>query len=326
MNRFFFLAVFSLLISEALAQKTAEEFLAAIPDLTFDPCTADYSQKREFEEEILVLGNSVRAELEARQQESEQFHKEHQDEEKINVLMKLGYTREQADKLKNTDQMSEEEQMAIADEMLMNRKNMNMEDYKKVAEYDTAAQRRWAQANSTMQMADMDAGKNEKEQLNLKQDFDLQAELKFQIDKVRAGEDKYLQQIGMLDKEADTAGRLMDKKIEKAQKDLENCTNDQQRDQIEGHMAQLRYTFCKQFTPKYLEIIGQFKVYIQQNLNEYNKLEELQIKSAELQTGVKNPNYKSGSMSIGIVDSYIRLLSNAFKYNMNNNLGIPVFD
>lgn len=326
MTRLFFLAIFSLLIFNALAQKTAEEFLAEVPELTFDPCTADYLQKKEFGEIIQKLGDSVRAELEARQQESEKFHEDNQDEEKINVLMKLGYTREQAEKLKYADQMSEEEQMAIADEMLMNRNNMNLEDYKKVAEYDTAAQRRWAQANSTMQMADMDAGKNEEEQLNLKQDFDLQSELMLQRDKIRAGEDKYLQQIGKLDKEADTEKIKLDKQIETEQKKLETCTNDQQRDQIEGHMTQLRFTFCKQFTPKYLEIIGQFKVYIQQNLDEYNKLEELQIKSVESQTGVKNPNYKTGSMSVGIVVSYMNLLSNAFKYNMNSDLGIPVFD
>jgi hypothetical protein len=326
MTRFFFLAIFSLLLFNALAQKSALEFLAEVPELTFDPCTADYLQKKEFGEKIQKLGDSVRAELETRQQESEQFQKEHQDEEQINILMKLGYTREQADKLKNADRMSEAEQMAIANEMLMNRNNMTVEDYQKVAEYDTAAQRRWAKANSTMEMADMDTQENEKEQLKLNQDFDLQSELMLQRDKIRAGEDKYMQQIGKLDKEADTTRIVLDKQIEKAQKDLENCNNDQQRDQIKGRMTQLMDTYCKKFTPKYLEIIGQFKVYIQQNLNEYDKWEELQIKSVESQTGVKNPNYKTGTMSVGIVVSYMNLLSNAFKYSLNNNLGLPIFD
>ncbi len=326
MNRLFFIVIFYLLISNVLAQKTAEEFLAAVPVLSFNPCIADYPQKQEFKEEIQMLNDSLRSELEARRQESEQFQEEHRGEELVNVLMKQGYSREQAEKLKNADQMSEEEQMAIANEMMMNKNYMTIEDYKKVADYDTAAQRRWAQSQSTIMMADMDSKKVEEEQEKFKHDFDLQNELLFQNNKVRAGQDKYLQQIYILDKEADSARILMDQQLDKERKNLENCTNDQQRDQIEGRMKNLMDNYCRQFTPRYLEIVHQFKVYVEQNLCEYDKLEELQIRSLESQTGVKNPDYKTGSMSLGIVGTYISLLSDSFKYSLDNNLGLPIFD
>lgn len=326
MNRLFFIAIFYLLISNVLAQKTAEEYLAAVPVLSFNPCAADYSQKQEFREEIQMLNDSLSAELEARRQESEQFQEEHQAEEQVNVLMKLGYTREQAEKLKNADNMSEEERLAIANEMMMNKNYMTIEDYKKVADYDTAAQRRWAQSQSTIMMADMDSKKVEEEQEKFKHDFDLQNEFMFQNNKVRAGQDKYLQQIHTLDKEADSARRLLDQQLDKERKNLENCTNDQQRDQVEGRMKNLMDTYCRQFTPRYLEIIDRFKVYISHNLSEYDKLEKLQIRSIESQTGVKNPDYKIGSMSLGLVGTYISLLSDSFKYSLYNNLGLPIFD
>lgn len=326
MKCFFILLIGFLLSSDVLAQKTAEEYLAAVPQLTFNPCTADYEQKQKFKEDLGVLSDSAKSEMEARQQASEQFQAEHQDEEQENILKGLGYSEEQAKKLKNADQMSEAEKMAIANQMMMNKYNMDIDDLKKVAGYDTAAQRRWVKAQSTSSMADMDPEKNKSEQLKMKQNIDLQTELKFQNDKLRAGEDKYMQQLRKLDKEADSARIMLDEQLEKARKDLENCSNDQQRDQIKGHMENLMDDYCKQFTPKYLEIIEQYKGYIERNFPEYYKLEELQIRSLEAQTGVKDPNYRKGTIPIGIVGTYINLLADAFKYRVNDGFGMLIID
>lgn len=317
------LVAFILLVFNAFAQKTAEEYLASVPALTFNPCTVDYEQKQQFKDEITQFGDSLRADLEARKQASENFQQDNQDEENINVLMKLGYTREQAEKLKNADLMSEEELMAITDEMMMNKNNMTLDDYKKVADLDTAAQQRWAKANSTMYMADADSERINKEQLEIKQDFDLQTELQYQKDKVRAGEDKYLQKLRKLDKEADSAKILLNRELDNARLELENCDNSQC-DQIREHMGKLMENYCKRFTPSYLEIVEQFKVYIEHNLPEYYKLEELQIRSLEAQTGVKDPNYRKGTMPIGIVGTYVNLVAGAFKYRVNDGFGMLI--
>jgi hypothetical protein len=311
-----------ILFSDAFAQKTAEQYLASVPQLTFNPCTADYEQKQKFKEDLGNFDTVMKADLEARQQQSEQFQAEHQEEEQEYVLKGLGYSEEQAKKLKNADQMSDAEKMAIANQMMMNKYNMDIDDLKKVAGYDTAAQRRWVKAQSTSSMADMDPEKTKSDQIKTKQDIDLRTELKFQNDKLRAGEDKYMQQLRKLDKEADSARIVLNEQLEKARKDLENCSNDQQRDQIKGHIENLMDDYCKQFTPKYLEIIEQYKGYIQKNLPDYYKLEELQIKSLESQTGVKNPNYKTGSVPMGMVGSYVSLLSESFKYSLSNNFGM----
>jgi hypothetical protein len=326
MKHFSTLILALILFSHVLAQKTAEEYLAAIPQLTFNPCTATQEQKQKFKEDLAALSDSAKAEIEARQQASEQFQAEHQDEVQENVLKGLGYSEEQAKKLKNADQMSDEEKMVIANQMMMNKYNMDIDDLKKAATLDTAGQRRWVKAQSTSSMADMDPEKNKSEQIKTKQDIDLRTELKFQNDKLRAGEDKYMQQLRKLDKEADSARIVLDEQLEKARKDLENCSNDQQRDQIKGHIENLMDDYCKQFTPKYLEIIEQYKGYIQKNLPEYYKLEELQIKSLEAQTGVKDPNYRKGTMPIGIVGTYINLLMDAFKYRVNDGFGMLIID
>jgi len=326
MKHFLYLTVFIFLSAIALAQKTAEEYLSAVPQLTCNPCTADYEQKQKSKEDLGNFDTELKADMEARRQASEQFRAEHHDEEQVNVLKGLGYSEEQAMQLKNADNMSEAEKMAIANQMMMNKNNMSVDEYKKVAGYNTDAQSRWAKAQSTSSAADMDPAKNESEQLKTKQDFDLQTELQFQKDKLRAGEDKYMQQLRKLDKEADTARIVLDEQLNQARNDLENCFNHKQRDQIKGHMNNLMDDYCKQFTPKYLEIFEQYKVYIEKNLPEYYMFEELQIKSLESQTGVKDPNYKTGSVPIGIVGSYVSLLSEAFKYRVNDNFGMLIIE
>jgi hypothetical protein len=328
MNRIISLAICFAFAIAANGQETAEDFLTAVPQLAFNPCTATWEQKTEFKNDVGRIDSLLRATLETMQQDAEQFHENHQDEEMINVLMQQGYSREDAEKLKNADQMSDEEKMEIANKMMMDKYSMNTDDLKKVAKMDTAAQRRWVKAQSTISMAETEADteKNENEQLKIKKNLDLQNELKFQNDKLRAGENKYLQKLNKLNKEADTARVELNKQLEQAEKDLENCRNDQQRDQIHARMKQLKEDFCNRFTPGYLEIVGQFKVYIGQNLKEYYKLEELQMKSVEAQTGVKNPDYKPGSVPMGIVDSYINLIADSFRYDMNFSSVAPIFD
>lgn len=316
MNRTWITLLFSMLTLLLSAQNTANDFLGMLPRLYFEPCTASQEQKDEFLAKLHSVDSLLRSQIEADNTGSEEFQAEHEEEARINVLMKLGYTREQAEKLKDADNMSEDELMAIANEMMVNKNNVSLDEYEKVSEYDTAAQGRWAQSQSTIYMAEVqiDPEKYQKEQVAIKTDFDLQNEIQFQRVKLRAGEDKYRQQIDTLDKQAVIARIKMEEKIEDLQKDLENCQNDTQRDMIKERMYQLRIEFCNEFTPRYLQITEQFKAYIIANVNEYMKFEEMQARSLESQTGIKDPNYKPGAYTKGIVSGYISLLADVFKY------------
>ncbi len=323
MNQIFFIILLSLVVSKVLAQTSPEEYLSAVPVLNINPCSASFEEKQKFREDLDKISNAMKDDMEARQQEAEQLNEANRDQERINGLIKAGYSREDAIKLQNADNMSEAELMALANQMMMNKNNMTVDDYKRAADLDTAAQLRWSKAHSTEMMADMDAEKLEKDQLALKRDIDLQVEFQFQRDKMRAGESKYIQQLDTLDKEAREARLVLEKEIEKARADLEKCETGQC-EQIRERMRVLRDDFCNEFTPEYLVIIEQYRIYIEKNIPEYYKLEELQMKSLKSQTGTKDPNYKPGSMPLGMVESYISVLNDAFKYSLNNNFGGPV--
>jgi hypothetical protein len=302
-------------------QNTPIEFLNAVPQPPSTLCNATMEQKKQFLDEIASFDTIYSVKMDEYQQGNEKFHEQHHDDETINALMKAGYSREDAKKMKNLDNMSEEQQEALANQVMMNQYNMTMGEAKKVADYDTESQRRWAKAQSTMMMADTEADpeKNTKKQLEIKSDLDLQQEIKWLQDKLIAGENKCLDKIRQIDIKADSAMSELNPQIEKLYKDLNNGGGNSK--QVIDKIVSLRKNYCEKFTPDYLETVEGYKGYIAEHLQEYYELEELQTTLLERQVGMRNPDYKPGTAAMGRVGSYRSLIGDAFKYNLNTDWG-----
>jgi len=198
---------------------------------------------------------------------------------------------------------------------------MSMGEAQKVADYDTASQRRWAKAQSTMMMADAqaDSENNTKKQLEIKSDLELQQEIKWLQDKLMAGENKYLEKIRQIDIDADSARAELDPKIEKLYKDLNDGRGNSQ--QVIDKIVSLRKNYCNKFTPDYLLTVEDYKGYIVGHFQEYNRLEELQLKLAENQGMLKDPNYKPVKYAMAKVGGYSGMVADAYKYNLNADWG-----
>lgn len=322
MKKFFSIVAASLLSATAICQYSPIEYLDAIPLPQGDPCRFDIAEKQQFLEELksIIRPYSERAEKES--QASEEFQEEHQDEQAVSVLMKMGYTRAEAEKLKNADQMSEEEQMAIANQMMKRNNNMSMKQAMKVSEYDSASVARWADAQVTRMQAEVqaDPDKGAKKQLEIKDRLGLQQEIKWLQDKLTGGENKYFDMIRKLDAEADTERAEMDPEIEKLYKKLTDGSGGDSKQIIE-RIVNLRELYCIKFTPRYMEIIEGYKGYIVEHLQEYYRLEELQMKLAESQGILKDPNYTPGKLAMGKAGGYANMVGDIFKYNLNADVG-----
>lgn len=317
-NLFISIIIFSNL---AVGQTTPMEFLYAVPQLPSNLCEATMEQKKQFLDEVARFDSIFRAKMDEDQQENEQFHEQNQDEETLNALIKAGYSREDAEKMKNLDNMSEEQQEALANQVMINQYNMSLGEAQKVADYDTASQRRWAKAQSTMMMADAqaDSENNTKKQLEIKSDLELQQEIKWLQDKLMVGENKYLEKIRQIDIDADSARAELDPKIEKLYKDLNDGRGNSQ--QVIDKIVSLRKNYCIKFTPDYLLTVEDYKGYIVGHFQEYNRLEELQLKLAENQGMFKDPNYKPVKYAMAKVGGYSGMVADAYKYNLNADWG-----
>jgi hypothetical protein len=310
------------LMAAASGQHTPMEYLNAIPNAPSDPCGYGIGEKMQFLDDMKATLSAFTEDAEKESEASEKFQEEHQDEQTVSVLMKAGYTRQEAEKMKNLDNMSDEGKMKMANEMMQ--KNYGIADTAeahKIANYDSVAQQRWAKATSSMMMADaqVEPDENTKKQLEIKDRLKLQDEIKYLQDKLTAGENKYIDMLSKLDTDADSARSEMNPEIDKLYKDLTEGNGNSQ--QIIDRIISLRQSYCEKFTPKYLLIIEGYKGYVSDHFQEYYRLEELQLKLAESQGILKDPNYKPGKLAMGRAGSYANMVSNVFKYNLNADVG-----
>lgn len=322
MKKMLSFAAAMLLSAAVFSQFTPMEYLNAIPTPSIDPCGFGIAEKNEYLQELESILRPYKESLEKESEASEEFREEHQDEEAVSVLMKMGYTRAEAEKLKNADQMSEQEQMAIANQMMKRQNNMSMKQAMKVSEYDSASLGRWADAQATRMQAEVqaDPGKGTKKQLEIKDRLGLQQEIKWLQDKLTGGENKYLEMLRKLEEEAVTERTEMVPEIEKLYKKLTDGSGGDSK-QIINRIQSLRQSYCAKFTPQYLEIIEGYKGYIVEHLQEYYRLEELQMKLAESQGILKDPNYTPGKLALGRVNGYAGMVKGVFKYNENAVVG-----
>ncbi|HPT13887.1 MAG TPA: hypothetical protein PK796_03785 [Bacteroidales bacterium] len=321
MKKTFLLIVSLAFWAAASGQGTPMDYLNTIPSPPGNPCAFDMEQKNQFLEDLRTKLSPFTEDTEREREASEKFQEEHQDEQTINALVKAGYTRQEAEKMKNADQMSEEEQMALANQMMMQKNNMDLDEIKKLAEADTGYQRRWVKAQSTISMADaqVEPDKYTAKQLEIKDRLKLQDEIEYLQDKLTAGENKYIDMLTELEFDADSALSEINPQIDTLYKDLAEGNGNT--DQIIDEIINLRQTYCEKFTPRYLRIIEGYKGYVAEHFQDYYRLEDLQIKLAESQGILKDPNYKPGKLAMGKAGSYANMVGGIFKYNLNADIG-----
>lgn len=302
------------------SQKTPEMYMATVPKYPGNPCSitdADTANIAHFRKEINTYLDSLDADVTRRSDAMERFIESNEDQIRENVLTQQGYSKADANRLKNADKMSEEEKEAIANAMLMEKMGMDLNDFKDLADMDTASQKRWAQGYGTMMMADAMANpqKSQDEQKELRDRFELQQEQQFMIEKIRAGQMKYFDQFDTLQKQADQAyEKMMDefKNLDEQEKDCQNT------DCIEAIYEQknlLRRDYCYRFTPKFQKITNDFRIYIVNSFDEFDAFDIINNKVTEAQTGIKNTAFEPGLTALSMVLAYAQKEAAVFKFS-----------
>lgn len=326
MKKIICLSYIILIAIAGYGQENAVQFLSETPSPPSNPCNMSGEAEKKFNEDILKVSNGLELAIQKKSDDEEQFMKDHEDQMKTNMIEDAGYSKEQAKQLQDADKMTDEQKMAMVNQMMMEKSNMNLDDFKKLAKMDTASQKRWAQGYATMAMAEASADpqKMEKDQKHYKDSYNLISQQKFQIDKIQAGQSKYLEQLDALNKQADSAFVLLREKLDKLDEDLANCENDACRDQIDQERRRIQEAYCARFTPDYIDIITQYKIYIEKSLPDYDLLDELNNKVTESQTRVKNTAFSPGLSALSLVKSYVYLVTDSFKFRLipGENSGI----
>jgi hypothetical protein len=322
------IAIIALLIGLSaftMGQKTAMEYFAKLPDIPGNCCAMDDSSRVWYMDNLREVSNEISEDAHARTEALNEFMEAHRGEAEVNAMKNAGFEGMDVEKLKKMDtkHMSEEQKTAMADQLMQQYMNMSMEEVKKLKSYDTAGQRRWAQAYSTERMADQSADpeKLKKDQLRNKSMFDLQQKLKYLNDVMNARWDKYTQMFDTLKKEADTARADLDRRQRPLYAQLDSGDlDDSQREAILDQIYRQNFSHCQQYNPEYCKILFEYKTTLFKTLMkaDYDTLENVQHESIKYQTGLDDPSYEPGLFAIQAVQRYATLLGTVFIYSVGN--------
>jgi hypothetical protein len=317
MKRITILAFTALFALGTFGQSTPVSFLFAAPNPPENVCQMQGDAKSDLQAKIAELTDSLVAIIDRQSLLSEENAEKNADERNAGALRNAGFSGVKAKDVKNAENMSDAEVEAMANQMIQKRLNLSMGDLKDLDKLDTVGQKAWAEGVGTEQMAKAQTNpqQNKDEQVRIKSQYTMASKQKSMTEKQNAGESKYRQQIDLLDKDAAKAKTELDIRLKPLFKKLETASDDEAvgiRQQIHA----LQDEYCQQFTPRYLEILANYKVYVSKMLPETSKMEANQNKLTKSQTGVDNNIVEANQIGFEKVRVYYFLLGNIFKYKL----------
>jgi hypothetical protein len=330
------------------AQKSVYNYLSDIPALPGAPCERDDAALPNFKANIAKVMDELSDDIAARNKKSKAFMKEHEKEARETAVKNSGLmlTPEQMKMMQQDNKhMTQAQKDKLANEVMQQNMGVSMKQIDKLRvkgsdKVDSVKAARWGEAYSTQVNAEreINPGKFEARQIKDKSTLDLEKQIDSITKILAAGEDKYSQKLNALQNEADTMYLILRRHTDPMHAEADtiqarlardkaacNCSMEEASKKVFARVnflleeiQTLEYAYCLPLTPKYLDIVRDYRAYIETIFDECNMLEELQTEMLFRQTGVKDPAFQPGLMAIEVVHHYAELVSNVYRYKISD--------
>jgi hypothetical protein len=335
------------------AQKSVYEYLAAIPNLPGTPCERADAAPENFKADIAKVLSEMSKDIAARDKKSKDFMKAHEKEARETAVKNPGLmlTPAQMKVMQQENKhMTQAQKDKLADEVMQQNMNISMGELNKLKDQNgkvnPKAAENFAQAYSTEMNAEREINpeKARAAEIRNKQTNDLVKEMNDIQNRLYAGEDKYTQKLNKLQKEADSMYLILRMQTNPMHAEIDTINSQLARDKaacncdleeaskkvftrtrfLYEEIQTLEYMYCLPLTPKYIDIVKDYRTYIETIFNDCNKLEELQAEIQYRQTGVKDPEFRPGLMALKVVHHYAELVGNVYQYKISDKPSEPV--
>lgn len=313
-------------------QVTPESMISKIPSIQ-SVCGMRTAEKDKYMSDISEVSKMIDDELRERRLDQKAREKEYKEQAQANVASQYGLSQADMDQMKNSKNMSKEERdrqrKEMATKMMNNSGGITMGEIDNI-KGDTAAQKAWAQGYSTQKMAEqsVDPQNTQKEQLHSMNMNQLVSAQKRLSDSLNAAEGKYMKKFDELEKDI-TRPRLYDQ-IDSLQRELSSLMGVDygQGDRIEALFSSIKgkcNLYCNKYSSPFIDVLKDYRLYANASIPAWNRLQDITMKIAELQTGVKIQE-KKGTMALECLKRYMDKLSLVDQYylmspaqNVNGN-------
>jgi hypothetical protein len=334
MKKYFFILL-SLLFTEIIAVQaqadrkliTASEYLKKAPQIPDSICSCPQPQKEAFSSAVSDLMETIKSDAEDRQHQTGEYMQSKEEQMKTNMMKQAGLTDEEMEKMKSGKEMTDEEKAAMINRMMQQKMNMSLDEAKNLKNMSKEGQKAWAQGYVAEQMAVAQANPQQKnaESDKAKATISLQAEIMALNNKLAGMQQELSQEWASLEQEAAAGQVLLNNELKPLNEEL-NSINDGEGStkadldhatRVSRKIQALQDKYCMQYTPKLVEFLRKCKPVIEKSFPDYDRLEELQIKSTSATTGVNLQPKSMGIASITAVNFYLGFLEKDFKYRLH---------
>lgn len=328
-----FIAVLFLLIGcVAKSQVMPEAFIGLLPSPPGGICAeGENDAKSAFIEKIGEIQSKLDEEISRRTEKIENHMEANQEKMAQHAMARTGVSPElmqqmmaleKASKGATGDQKKayEAQKKALASQMMEQSTNISMGEVENLKKMDKAGKTAWAEAYATEKKAEVMADPKAYQQKTAAdmKNYRLVEKQKFLADSLGAQVVKFGKQIQDIENGQEAvAMQTQMAQLESKLNELyqqENRPNDNEIKSVSNSLRNLQISYCKLQTPKYLDVVAKYKVFMQTSLQPYYRLEKLTNQVNASQTGVEISS-EPGLMGLQSVNAYLHLLSDVYRYN-----------
>lgn len=323
MKLYFFTIVVFCIVTTIHAQNTPESYLKRIPALPKDSCSASLESNQMYTEKVQSLIDEIQADIEARNEKvnaAAEGNKEAIEANAMNQVTQMtGMSQADLNKLKNAKNMTAAEKQALANQIMMQKTNMSMDEVKKLSTMSEAGKQAYMQAMGTEMMAT--SGNNQ--------------QTSPAVDDMQKTTELLEQQQALMNANIESHKKIVDQytaidNAPKAKVMLENIRKWQQKqrsfgeivskaqakaiDSLEVLINAERVRYCNLQTPKYRAQLRNHLSVVKSSLPEYRKYGKVNCAYISAQTKIAQPAEMIDVPALEAIKGYLGGLKNVNKY------------
>jgi hypothetical protein len=309
----------------ANAQTIFETYLKKVPALPRDSCNISYANADNFALQVNVLIDELDNEIETRNRLVDKYSEDNEEQMKNNITKQMqqqyGMSDEDIDKMKNGDELSDEETQALANKMMMQQTNISMAEIENISNMSEAGKKAWAEGYAAEAMANAQSeptkqtGNDQAKTL-----MALSQEQQSLVNKINVAGTKIANQYSAI--ESDPSEKTMTDNIARWNRTLVSMMGE-----VSDHEAKImdslslliqkeQIKYCDKFTPKYRAALRQDLANVKALLPDYRRLDEVTGEILKVQTGVDPAPESKDRSSLQALLAYLKNLEDAYKYKL----------
>ena len=319
---------------ETAAQaKTPKEFIAIMPKLPTDICSAGNKEKETYLANVSDFVAKLKAEIYRNRQESKKASKASEEALKKNMMAKSGMSAADAEKMKSAKKMSREEKLAMADKLMQKKAGVSMQEAKDLQQMDKSGQEKWGNEHMTKRMASggLNSEQAKADQQFAARGFELSKESKELTDKITARLEKGRARLDDFNKkETPKAEAMYEAEISPILKQMEkHCGGGIYEEAKVRECERLRKLldaaqdrYCSQFGPKQRDALLDVQKSYEAVLPDYSRLEQIEDERIKLLAGgtLNKTPVQPGQLGLEAILEYSEMLDSAYKFNLRENV------